>query len=119
MKKKIQILETTSINVHIIGNVICGIGSISCSPWVSCAEHSCTSPSTSSTIDVEVVDPSSRCTGDIQIASVCLKEFEASTDTEGTLIVVLIVVFVLGLKFCLCIVLVVLPSLWVSTMSVL
>ena len=75
--------QNSAADVYVDGVLLGSISGAPSSPGVSCTEHSFTLPETeSSTIDVEVVDPTSGCGGDIQIASVCLKG--ASTGTTGT-----------------------------------
>ena len=60
-------------DVYVDGSLLGTISGAPSSTGTSCTEHTFALPSSaSSTIEVEVVDPSRGCTGDIQIASVCV-----------------------------------------------
>ena len=59
--------------VYVDGSLLGTISGAPSSTGTACTEHSFTlTPTSSSTIEVEVVDPTIGCTGDIQIASVCV-----------------------------------------------
>ena len=67
--------QNSAANVYVDGNLIGSISGAPSSTGHSCTKHRFDLPSTtSSTIDIMVVDPSTGCTGDIQIAHVCVAE---------------------------------------------
>ena len=65
--------QNDEADVYIDGNLLGTISGAPTSTGSACTKHSFSLPSTtSSTMEVEVVDPTLGCAGDIQIASVCV-----------------------------------------------
>ena len=65
--------QNSAADVYVDGSLLGSISGAPSSTGAACTKHSFTLPaSSSSTIEVEVVDPILGCSGDIQIASVCV-----------------------------------------------